>query len=77
MAFDPDGMLERFRERARAARDRALPPVTGEGRKEFLAQRDTDFTDFTLIGAAEWSVDEGFLVLRIDMRPPSDGASAS
>ena len=70
MSFDPDSMLERFRDRARAARDRPLPPVTGEGRKAFMAQRETDYTDFTLIGSAEWSVDEGFLVLRIDMRPP-------
>ena len=69
MAFDPDEMLTRFRERSAAARDRALPPVTGEGRKDFLRQREIDFTDFAMIGAAEWSVEEGFLVLRIDMRP--------
>ena len=70
MSFDPDAMLQRFRERAQAARERPLPPVTGEGRKEFLRQREVDFADFSILGAAEWSVDEGFLVLRIDMRPP-------
>ena len=70
MSFDPDAMLERFRERAHAARNRPLPPVTGEGRTEFLRQREIDYTDFSLIGAAEWSADNGFLVLRIDMRPP-------
>ncbi len=76
MAFDPDAMLDRFRNRARAARDRALPPVTGEGRKAFTEQRETDYTDFTLIGAAEWSIDDGFLVLRIDMRPPGDQSAS-
>ena len=65
-------MLTRFRDRAAAARDRALPPVTGEGRKELMRQRETDYTDFAMIGAAEWAVEEGFLVLRIDMRPPGD-----
>ena len=70
MSFDPDEMLARFRERAKAARDRPLPPVTGEGRTAFLRQREIDYTDFTLIGAAEWSAEDGFLVLRIDMRPP-------
>ena len=74
MAFDPDEMIGRFRERAKAARDRALPPVTGEGRKAFIEQQKIDFTDFSMIGAAEWQVDEGFLVLRIDMRPPEQSA---
>ena len=70
MSFDPDEMIQRFRARARAARSRSLPPVAGEERKAFLRQQETDYTDYALIGAAEWSVDEGFLVLRIDMRPP-------
>jgi hypothetical protein len=68
-AFDPDAMLQRFRDRAAATRDRALPPVTGEGRKAFMAQREVDFTDYALVGAAEWAIEDGFLVLRIDMRP--------
>lgn len=74
MSFDPDEMLERFRERAKAARDRPLPPVTGEGRKELVRQREIDFTDYSIIGSAEWSVDDGFLVLRVDMRPPEPEA---
>jgi hypothetical protein len=71
VSFDPGEMIDRFRERAQAARDRPLPPVTGEGRTALVRQRETDYTDFSIIGAAEWSIDEGFLVLRIDMRPPS------
>jgi hypothetical protein len=70
MAFDPDEMVGRFKARAKAARERALPPVAGEERKAFLRQQEMDYTDYSIIGAAEWSVDEGFLVLRIDMRPP-------
>ncbi len=70
MSFDPDEMIERFRDRARAARDRPMPPVTGEGRTAFMRQRENDFADFSMIGSAEWSAQDGFLVLRIDMRPP-------
>ena len=74
MSFDPDDMIRRFKDRARAARERPLPPVTGEGRKEFQRQREVDYTDFSIIGSAEWQVDDGFLVLRIDMRPPDQTA---
>ena len=76
MAFDPDEMIARFRDRAKAARDRSLPPVAGEERKLFQRQREVDFADFSMLGAAEWSVDNGFLVLRIDMRPPDAEASS-
>ena len=69
-AFDPAEMIARFRDRAAAARDRALPPVTGEGRRELMKQREIDYTDYSIVGAAEWVVEDGFLVLRVDMRPP-------
>jgi hypothetical protein len=67
--LDVDAMLTRFRERAAAVRKRPLPPVAGEERQAFLAQANTDFMDFAIIGDAEGSVDDGFLVLRIDLRP--------
>lgn len=71
MAFDVDAMLQRFRERAEAAKKRNLPPVGGEERQLFLRQQQIDFTDYSIIGAAQWSVDDGILVLKVDMRPPS------
>ena len=65
--FDVDAMLERFRDRAEAVRRRPLPPVAGEGRKAFIEQAETDYTDFALVGGAVWSVEDNQLVLRIPL----------
>jgi hypothetical protein len=69
-ALDLDAMLERFRNRAKAVKDRPLPPVEGEGRREFMRQAQLDFQDFAMVGDAEASLDDGVLTLRIDLRPP-------
>ena len=68
--FDVEAMLERYRERAAAVKRRNLPPVAGEERAKFVAQAQTDFQDFAIIGDATAEVDDGFLVLRVDLRPP-------
>lgn len=65
--FDVDAMLERFKERAEAVKDRPLPPVAGEERRKFIAQAETDFTDYSLVANAGWSVEDGCLVLRIPL----------
>ena len=67
-AFNPDEMIERFRERAAAVRRRPLPPVAGEERQHFLQQAQVDFQDFAIIGDASASVEDGVLVLRVDLR---------
>lgn len=67
-AFNPDEMIARFRERAAAVKRRPLPPVAGEERQLFLAQAQVDFQDFAIIGDATAAVEDGVLVLRIDMR---------
>lgn len=68
--FDVDAMLRRFRERAAAVKDRPLPPVAGEERKLFITQAQTDYTDYSLVGSAQWSVEGGNLVLRIPLSRP-------
>jgi hypothetical protein len=67
--FDPQEMLERFRERAAAVRRRPLPPVAGEERQQFIAQANVDFQDFAMIGDATATLEDGVLTLRIDLRP--------
>ncbi len=69
--FDVDAMIERFRERARAVRDRPLPPVAGAERQRFIEQAQVDYQDFAMIGDAEGSLEEGILTLRVDLRPKS------
>ncbi len=70
--LDVDEMLQRFRDRAAAVRNRNLPPVAGEERARFIEQAQRDFQDFAIIGDAEGAVEDGVLVLRVDLRPKSD-----
>lgn len=68
-SFDPAVMITRFKERAQAVRKRNLPPVGGDERKMFIKQAEEDFMDFSMIGDAEAAMEDGVLVLRIDLRP--------
>ena len=63
-------MLGRFRDRAKAVKQRNLPPVAGEERTKFIEQAQADFQDFAIIGDAEGTIEDGVLVLRVDLRPP-------
>jgi hypothetical protein len=74
-ALDIEAMIQRFRDRAQAVRSRPLPPVAGEERMRFVRQAETDFQDFAIVGDATGAIEDGVLVLRIDLRPPApDGA---
>jgi hypothetical protein len=73
-SFDIDAMLQRYRDRAHAVRNRPLPPVAGEERTRFIEQAQIDFQDFAIIGDASGALEDGVLVLRIDLRP-SDSPS--
>jgi hypothetical protein len=74
-SFDPEDMIARFKERAAAVKRRPLPPVAGDERQMFIAQAQTDFQDFAMIGDATASVEDGVLVLRVDLRPDSSKKS--
>lgn len=65
--LDIDALLARYRARADAVRNRPLPPVAGEERKRFIKQAEEDYLDYSLVGAAEWAVEGGHLVLRIPL----------
>jgi hypothetical protein len=66
--FDPQAMIERFQERARAVRSRGVPPVEGPERRRFIEQAQVDYLDFAMLGDAEASLDDGILTLRVDLR---------
>lgn len=68
--LDVEAMVERFRQRARAVRNRGLPPVEGPERRRLMEQAQRDFMDFAMLGDAEASLEDGILTLRIDLRPP-------
>ena len=69
MDFDPDAMVERFRRRAQAVKDRGLPPVEGPERQRFREQAQIDYMDFAMIGDAAVTLEDGVLTLRVDLRP--------
>jgi hypothetical protein len=67
--LDVDAMIQRFRDRAHAVRERPLPPVAGEERQRFIRQAELDHLDYALLGDATWTLDDGILTLTIDLRP--------
>jgi hypothetical protein len=67
--LDVEAMLSRFRERAKAVRQRGLPPVEGAERQRFLNQARIDYMDYAIIGDAQAVLDGGVLTLTIDLRP--------
>ena len=69
--LDIDALIDRYRKRAQAVKDRGLPPVAGDERKLLIAQAEQDFLDYSLIGAASWTVEGDELILRIPLHPES------
>lgn len=65
--LDMDVFLERFRERAAAVKARGVPPLENEARRAFIQQMENDYLDYSLIGSAEWAVEDDKLVLRIPL----------
>ena len=74
--LDIDAMIGRFRARAKAVRQRSIPPVEGPERKRFIDQARIDFLDYAMIGDAEATLDDGILTLRIDLRPKPESSDA-
>jgi hypothetical protein len=63
-----DEFLARFRERAAAVRERGIPPLEGEARRMWIESAEHDFVDYSLIGRAQWAVEDDALVLRISLK---------
>lgn len=68
--FDVDAMIARFQQRAKAVRSRGIPPVEGADRRRVIEQMQLDYQDYAMVGDATASLEDGVLVLRIDLRPP-------
>lgn len=69
--LDVGAMIERFRHRASAVRERGIPPVEGADRQRFVEQARLDYMDFAILGDAEGWLEDGILTLRVDLRPKS------
>ena len=67
--LDVDALVLRFQERARAVRQRAMPPIEGAERQRFLDQARIDYMDYAMIGDATATLADGVLTLTVDLRP--------
>jgi hypothetical protein len=67
--FDVDAMVARFRERAKAVKSRGVPPLEGADRRRFVERMQLDYQDFAMLSDATGTLEDGVLVLRIDLRP--------
>jgi hypothetical protein len=67
--LDVNAMLQRFRDRADAVRERKLPPVAGAERQQFIEQAELDYMDFAIVADATWTFEDGVLTLQVNLRP--------
>ncbi|CAB4826940.1 MAG: hypothetical protein F2903_07365 [Actinobacteria bacterium] len=67
--FDPAAMITRFAERARAVKERGVPPIEGPDRQAFMRRAQIDFMDYAMLADAQAELNDGILTLRIDLRP--------
>lgn len=70
--LDIDAMLKRFQARAKAVRQRGIPPLEGPERKRFIDQARIDFQDYAIIGDATARIEDGVLTLTVDLRPKEE-----
>tara|TARA_B100001996_G_scaffold325912_1_gene272023 strand:- start:53 stop:526 length:474 start_codon:yes stop_codon:yes gene_type:complete len=62
-------MQVRFRERAKAITGAQVPPLEGEMRRKWIAQKEADYQDFLMIADCDVEFTDGILHLSLDLRP--------
>ena len=62
-------MQVRFRERAKAITGAQMPPLEGEMRRRWIAQKEADYQAFLMIADCDVDFTDGILHLSIDLRP--------
>ena len=49
MSLNVEELLDRYKERAEAVKNRSIPPVGGDDRMAFVKQAEIDYQDLSLI----------------------------
>lgn len=62
-------MQVRFQERAEAITKAQMPPLEGEMRRKWIAQKEADFQDFLMVADCNVEFEDGILSLTLDLRP--------
>ena len=53
MSLNVEELLDRYKERAEAVKNRSIPPVGGDDRMAFVKQAEIDYQDFMMIADSE------------------------
>ena len=64
MSLNVEKLLDRYKERAEAVKNRSIPPVGGDDRMAFVKQAEIDYQDFMIIADSEFKVEKDYLVFK-------------
>lgn len=67
MSLNVEELLDRYKERAEAVRNRSIPPVGGDDRMAFVKQAEIDYQDFMIIADSEVEITEEYLILKFKL----------
>ena len=64
MSLNVQELLDRYKERAEAVKNRSIPPVGGDDRMAFVKQAEIDYQDFMIIADSEVEITEEYLIFK-------------
>ena len=67
MSLNVQELLDRYKERAEAVKNRSIPPVGGDDRMAFVKQAEIDYQDFMIIADSEVEITEEYLILKFKL----------
>ena len=67
MSLNVEELLDRYKERAEAVKNRSIPPVGGDDRMAFVKQAEIDYLDFMIIADSEVEITEEYLILKFKL----------
>ena len=67
MSLKVEELLDRYKERAEAVKNRSIPPVGGDDRMAFVKQAEIDYQDFMIIADSDVEITEEYLILKFKL----------
>ena len=67
MSLNVEELLDRYKKRAEAVKNRSIPPVGGDDRMAFVKQAEIDYQDFMIIADSEVEITEEYLILKFKL----------
>ena len=67
MSLNVEELVDRYKERAEAVKNRSIPPVGGDDRMAFVKQAEIDYQDFMIIADSEVEITEEYLILKFKL----------